>query len=128
MLRKIGVTLLCATGLFATNAFSTTEHLFTQGLAVEYELPPNDPQVFSNIFFWEVKAICIVISDVQDNTIRIKMLRKSGSVNGLNLTTDDVTSLTAHPGDKLHITAASGAKVELTNVGAQPIKASCSTG
>ncbi len=128
MLRKMGVTLLCATGLFATNAFSTTEHLLTQGLSVEYELPPNDPQVFSNIFFWEVKALCVVISEVEDNTITIRMLRKTGSVNGLNLSTDDVTSLTAHPGDKMHITAASGAKVELTNIGTQSIKASCSTG
>ena len=126
MLRKFGVALLCVTGLFATSAFSTTEHLFQQGLTVDYELPPNNPQVFANIFFWEIRAACVVISEVTDNTIRIKVLRKKGSVNGLELTENDEVTFSARPGDRLHITAASGAKVELTNLGSQSIKASCS--
>ncbi len=126
MIRKLGITLLCAGGLFSTQTFSITNHVFTQGLAVEYELPPNDPQVFSNIFFWTLKAVCTVISDVPDNSISIKMLRKTGSVNGIQLTVGDAEGLMMHPGDKLNITAESGAKVELLNLGNISIKASCS--
>ena len=124
-MRKIGITLLCASGLFSTQAFSLTEHVFTQGLAVEYELTPNEPQILSNIFFWTVKAVCTVISDVPDNSISVKMLRKTGSVNGIPLTVGDTTGLMMNPGDKLNITADSGAKVELLNLGTVAIKASC---
>ncbi len=127
MMRKIGVTLLCAGGLFTTSAFSVTHHVFTQGIAVEYELLPNDPQVFSNIFFWTVKAVCTVISDVPENSITVTMLRKSGSVNGIPLIAPDTIGLTAQPSDKLNITADSGAKVELLNLGTHAIKASCAT-
>jgi hypothetical protein len=122
------MTLLCAIGLCATPSFAATEHPFTQGISIEYELLPNEPQVFSNVFFWEIKAVCTIISNTPDNKISIKMLRKTGSVNGVPLTTDEITYLTGQPGDKLYITAPSGAKVELTNLGAQSIKTSCTAG
>ena len=126
MMRKIGLTLLCASGLFSTPAFSITEHVLTQGLAVEYQFTPNEPQVLSNIFFWTIKAVCTVISDVPDNAISIKMLRKTGSVNGIPLTVGDSTGLMMNSGDKLNIIADSGAKVELVNLGNVAIRASCS--
>lgn len=125
MMRKIGIGLLCAGGLFSTQAFTMTDHVFTQGLAVEYELPPHAPQSFANIFFWTIKAVCTVVSEVPNNTISIKMLHKTGEVNGIPLTVGDTTLFSAHSGDKLYITANSGAKVELLNLGDVSIKASC---
>ena len=98
-----------------------------QGITVEYELKPNEPQVFSNIFFWTIKAVCTVISDAPDNAISIKMLRKTGNVNGIPLTAGDMAELLVHPGDKLYITANSGANVELINLGIASIHASCTT-
>lgn len=127
MIRKIGFTLLCASGLLTTNAFSVTYHNFTQGLAVEYELPANDPQVFSNIFFWKIKATCTIISDPPENPLSVKMLRKTGSVNQIPLSAGDSMGLVVQPGDKLNVTADSGAKVELLNLGPKTIRASCST-
>ncbi len=127
MIRKIGYTLLCGCSLFTTNAFSTTNHLLSQGLVIEYELPVNDPQIFSNIFFWTLKATCTIISDTNENPISVKMLRKTGSINDTPLTTGDSMGLVVQPGDKLNITAVSGAKVELVNHGLKSIKASCST-
>ena len=128
MMRKIGFTLLCAGGLFTTNAFSTTYHTFRQGLAIEYELPVNDPQVFSNIFFWKLKATCTIISETPENPISATMLRKSGSINDVQLAAGDSMGLTIQAGDKLNVTADSGAKVELVNRGNKTIIASCSTG
>lgn len=125
MMRKIGMALLFAGSLVATNAFSQT-HTFTQGLAVEYTFPPNEPQVFENIFFWRITAVCTVIS--QENAyIGVKMLHKSGSFNNFPLSSGDVTGALVHPGDKLHIVADAGAKVELTNTSSQTIRANCST-
>ena len=127
MMQKIGIGLLCGCSLFSTGTFSITNHQFTQGLAVEYELPVNDPQVFSNVFFWTVKATCIIISQNNENPISVKMLRKNGSVNNTQLTTGDSMGLVVQPGDKLNIIAVSGAKVELINHGTVSIKASCTT-
>ncbi|MCX7117085.1 MAG: hypothetical protein NTW94_04115 [Legionellales bacterium] len=128
MLKKIGFPLLCAGSLFATSAFSITEHVFTQGLSVEYEFAPNDPQVFSNIFFWEVKANCTVISNEPVTPFSATMLRKSGSLNYSPLVAGDTLVISVQPGDTFHITAESGAKVELTNLGNDLIKANCATG
>lgn len=128
MIRKFSLIIFCAIGLFTINAHARANHSFAQGLAIEYELPPNDPQVFSNIFFWTVSATCTVISEVEDNLISINMLRKAGAVNGIELITGDSMNLFLHPGDQLKIRAESGSKVELTNLGTVPIKTSCTTG
>lgn len=127
MMRKIGLALLCASGLFTTNAFSTTSHVFTQGVPVEFELPVNDPQVFSNVFFWTIKASCTVISPNAENPISVKMLSKKGKVNDLALVAGDSMGLVLQNNEKLMITAESGAKVQLVNLGDKTIKAICNT-
>ncbi len=127
MLRKIGIALLFVGGLLTTNAFSTTNYIFTQGMAVEFEFPVNDPQIFSNIFFWTLKASCAILGQIPETAVSVKMLRKTGSVNGTDLTAGDEIGILLHTGDMLNITAESGAKVELVNRGTQTIKASCTT-
>lgn len=127
MMRKIGLTLLCASGLLTTQAFATTYHDFRQGLSVEYELPVNDPQVFANIFFWKIKATCIIISEAAGNPLSVKMLHKTGSVNETKLTENESITLTVQAGDRLDVTAESGARVKLVNEGTHLIKASCTT-
>ena len=126
-MRKVGLTLLCAGGLFSANAFSITNHNFQQGLSVEYELPVNEPQVFSNIFFWTIKATCIVATENYESNIGVTMLRKTGSVNEIDLTAGDSLVLTLLNGATLNITAESGSKVELVNKSDKVVKAICST-
>lgn len=126
-MRKVGLALLCAGGLFSATAFSITNHNFQQGLSVEYELPVNEPQVFSNIFFWTIKATCIVSSENYESNIGVSMLRKTGSVNEIQLTAGDSLVLTLLNGATLNITAESGSKVELVNKSDKVVKATCST-
>ena len=126
-MRKFGAALICVVSLYTTSAFSTANHNFIQGLSVEYELPVNDPQVFSNIFFWTIKAVCTIVSETSENPLSVTMLRKNGLVNDLQLTQGDSMGLVVQPGDRLHITAVSGAKVELVNQGVKTVRASCST-
>lgn len=127
MLRKIGFSLLMICSLISTSAFATTEHIFTQSLSVEYDLPVNDPQVFSNIFFWTIKANCLIFSENSENHLTVKMLRKTGTVNAMQLASGDLVELTVQSGEKINITAESGAKVELVNIGDKVIKATCSS-
>ena len=67
----------------------------------------------------------MVISESDNNMLLVKALRKSGSVNGMHLVMGDQTILSAKPGDLFTISAESGAKVEVTNLGLTPFKASC---
>ena len=129
MIRKIGFTLLCAGGLLTTQTFATTYHNFQKGLSIDYELPVNDPQVFSNIFFWQIKATCIISSKsvAVENPLSVKMVHKTGQINETRLSENQSITLTVQAGDRLDVIAESGAKVKLVNQGTQPIKASCTT-
>ena len=125
MKRNIGVVLLGLGCLLATHAFSATQHTFQIGPAVDYELPINDPQVFSNVFMWTVKASCTIKSTEANNIVSFKVLRKTGSINNRNLSSGDVMTLTLQPREVVYITALPGAKVELLNQGSTTIVASC---
>ena len=125
MKHKISVFLLSLGCLFSTSIFSATQHIFQMGPTIEYELPVSDPQVFSNIFMWTVKASCIIKSNEPNNTISFRILRKTGTINDINLTLGDTMTLIFHPQDTVYITALPGAKVELINQGSAAIIASC---
>lgn len=127
MLRKIGCVLLCAGALFSANA-SAMDHSFKPaGVSIEYELPPNEPQVFANYWFWAVTATCSIFSEDSSSNIFIEILNKKGKINGNPVSQGDTLLMTVHPGDKLIINADSGAKVRLTNQGQHSIIANCST-
>ncbi len=72
---------------------------------------------FSNIFFWKIKATCTIISEDLGNPLTVKMLRKTGSVNETFLSPGESIGLTVQSGDKFNVTADSGAKVQLVNLG-----------
>lgn len=127
MLRKIGFTLLCAAGMLSTPAFSTTNVILTPGLSLEYELKPNNPITLANILYWTIKANCTINSHDLQTPLSVTMLRKTGSVNDITLTTNQLLELVVHSGENLKITAESGAKVELVNHGENLVTATCST-
>jgi len=53
-------------------------------------------------------------------------LNRSGIINGQNLGEGDTISMVVHDHDQFDITAESRAKVELLNLGASKVKATCS--
>lgn len=127
MLRKIGFGLLCAGALFSAGAVAMT-HSLPQGVSIEYQLPPNDPQMFANTFFWKITATCTIHSDSDESSeILAEGMNKQGSINGIPLAKGDSRVLEVHPNDTLVLSADSGAKVNLTNLSQHLIVASCST-
>ena len=127
MFRKIGLTALFAACIFSSNAFSATQQIFSMGSSYEFTLPPNAPQVFNNIFFWSISADCSITSYSDSNLFSFTVLRKAGSLNSIPLSQGDAMVLVVHPGDVIHIMAQSGGRIELTNHGDSPIKATCSS-
>jgi hypothetical protein len=127
MIRKIGLAALCLAGLFSTNVYSTTEHSF-QLLTYPFTFPPNDPQVFTNTLFWSIDATCTIHSKDDFTPFTVTVLRKSGTLNGIPLEKGDKIELSVRPNEQLHITAVSGGRVELVNLGDKTIDASCISG
>jgi Trk K+ transport system NAD-binding subunit len=126
MLRKIGVGLLCAAASLSTTvANSTTTHVLQKGMTVEYELLPNEPQVFINYLFWAVEANCIISSEDDSNDLLAEALARKGAVNGVVLSAGESMHVEVHAGENLKLRAESGAKVQITNFGQHSVKATC---
>ncbi|KTD65519.1 hypothetical protein [Legionella spiritensis] len=126
MLRNFGYGFLSLGIFFSADTFANTYNL-APNLTIEYELPPNSPQTFSNSFFWTITAECIIHSQDAASPLLIKGLKKKGTVNGTRISQGDSLVLTVHDKDKLKISADSGAEVALTNQGVHSIKAVCKT-
>lgn len=125
MIRAITLSILSTMSLFSANAFCSPERVLSHGLAYEFTFPSNEPQPFANTSFWTLDGTCTIKSDLEDNPFSFTVLRKSGTLNGVPLSKGDSMSLVVHPGDKLHMTAASGGKIELVNNGPFTVKATC---
>ncbi|KTD30601.1 hypothetical protein [Legionella israelensis] len=126
MLNKIGCSFLLCAILFSVNAYAET-HILVEGMTVEYDFPPNVPQTLTNSLFWTVKATCkIDTPDVIDELFALG-LKKKGTVNGIKLSENQTLALSVHSGDKLKISADSGASVQITNRGKSRLKATCKT-
>lgn len=126
MLRKIGIGLLCAAASLSTAVTNaTTTHALQKGMTVEYELLPNEPQIFINYLFWAVEANCIMASEDDSNDLLAEALARKGAVNGVVLTAGESMRVTVHAGENLKLRAESGAKVQITNFGQHSVKALC---
>ena len=127
MLRKIGFTLLCASALISTSVFALSTHLIQPALTLEFQLPPNDPQVFYNFTFSFIEANCRIASEDESNILFIEAMAKKGKVNDIPLSEGESISVRVQSGDIVKLGADSGAKVQITNIGQHNAKAICST-
>ena len=125
MIRKLGLTLACAASLFSAPSFSATEHVFSANAHFDFTLPANEPQVFTNTFFFALESKCSIIDITENIPFSFKVLRKSGSFNGTKLATGDQMDVVVHPNDVFTIMAASGGRVELINHSDKAVTARC---
>lgn len=100
-------------------------HTIQPGVTIEYELPPNEPQVFINYMFWEIVANCKITTVDENDELLAEALAKKGKVNNIEVSKDNSLRLSVHPGDNLQLSAESGAKVKITNFGQHTVKATC---
>lgn len=125
MLKKIGLTLLCVAASLSTPTFAMVEHTLQPAMTLEYDLPPNQPQVFVNYMIWEINANCTISGVDSTNQLFAEALSKSGKINDITLTKGSTMTVEVHPGDNLKLTAQGGAKVQITNLGEHTVKATC---
>lgn len=112
-------------GVATSYATPNNTHILQMGSGYEFDLPAQQPQTLSNPFLWEVNAVCVVSSDVDDFDANFKVTRKKGSLNGKKMSAGDSQTLTLHAKDKIKITASPGAEMVLTNLGEKNAHAEC---
>lgn len=127
MLRKLGLTLLCAAATLSTPTYAMTALPLQAGMTIEYIFPANEPLVLVNYMFWAVEGNCKIITDDNSNELFAEALAKKGKVNDVVLRAGESMRVTVHHGDTLKLGADSGAKVKITNFGPHDVKAICST-
>jgi hypothetical protein len=98
-----------------------------QSFSIDYELPPNIPQIFSNYVFWTIEANCTLATEDQSITLNIVALAKQGKINLIPISSGQTLQLTLTSNENLRISADPGAKVEITNLGEHVVTAHCTT-
>lgn len=128
MLKQIGFGLICLMGACITPANAAmTNHALQPGITLEYDLPPQEGQMFVNYMFWSISAKCKITTEDDSNDLFVEVMARKGKVNDVPLSEGQSINLTVRHGDVLNLTADSGAKVKITNYGLHMIKATCST-
>jgi hypothetical protein len=127
MRKKLKTALFCISALLATPVISASPYLFQVSPSVDYELPPNDPKVISNVFRWTINAECTVVESDETSSILFKILRKTGTINQIILAKGETLRVAVHPDDTFQVIAIPGASVELTNEGETTITARCAS-
>lgn len=79
MLRKVGLSLLCFTSLLCGNTFAAEINtLQARSVSMEFDLPPNEPQNFTNYMFWSIEANCRMVLQDSNDVLYIVAQAKKG--------------------------------------------------
>lgn len=89
------------------------------------KLAPQESKSLTNSFAWTVNAICSIQNTSSNGKVRIEIVTHKGRVNGKNLSQGQGTSLSVKGHDNIAVSAESGTKVNLKNVGTTEIQAAC---
>lgn len=125
MLRKIGLTLLCAAATLSANSYAMINHSLQAGVTVEYEFEPNEPQIFTNYMFWPIEAVCIITSEDESGDLFVEAITKKGKINDITLTAGESLHVAVHNGDQLKLFAESGSRVKITSFSQHKLKTTC---
>ena len=126
MFKKVLLSISLAVSVIAAPVYALPEIYLGQANGVEFILPPNESQIFTNVFMWTINANCEILCDKNEvNTVYFKVLKKTGSLNGMSLKSGDSMNLDLHSKDEMLISSSPGSKVELKNIGRTTIHAYC---
>ncbi len=127
MLKKTVMAICCTAAFYLASSHATTPFIMQMGSGYNFELPAKTSQIFSNPFVWEATATCTMLEnkDTNDFPVFFKVTRKKGVFNGVKMSSGDTAQLLLHAKDKMKVTAAPGAEMELINIGEYTIRAEC---
>jgi hypothetical protein len=102
--------------------------LSSQVHAKSITLSPHETKPFANNTLFVINAQCIVRSTNQcANKIKISVLKSKGVINGKNVSTGHVTTVSLKNDATMHVSADSGMEINLTNLSDVALQVICST-
>ncbi|MFC3909349.1 hypothetical protein ACFORL_09730 [Legionella dresdenensis] len=127
MLRKIGLGLLCAGALLATDTAVARVHELAPRMTLKYTLEPGQPEVLTNFTLWTINAECTINTEDDADIIHVRALNRSGEIDNIKLKTNEELDVLVRNNQVLKLKAESAAKVELVNNGEHVLVATCKT-
>lgn len=125
MIKKMLIKLVLSS-IFIFSTFSIhAQQTLSFGYSIDYHFKPNEAQDIVNNYFFTIKANCKIETVDESDDLLAKILSGKGVLNSNELNKGDELTVNVHNGDTLKITAPSGAKVRLINLGLHEVKASC---
>jgi hypothetical protein len=101
-------------------------YLTTSSSGIDFNFDVNQAIVFTNTFPWILKANCqITCNETVRNRMQATVLKKNGTLNNMPMEKGDQLCLDIYNQDMFSMTATTGAKVEIKNIGEGPIKVTC---
>ena len=125
MLQKFKMGLMCLGLFFSANCLAINYNLMP-GIHLSYEIPPNKPLEFTNVWFWTITATCKATTEDDIDKVLVEALSKTGKIDGKVIAEGESVLLDIHSGDNIELAADSGAKVRLTNQGEHALRINCS--
>lgn len=127
MIKHFVIAAALTAGIATAPVHATQTHNLRAGVTVQYEFPSQDAQEFNNFLFWTVNATCKISSEDASNELLFEALSKQGSVNNIPVKQGQTVRIFVTNGGTMELSADSGAKVRITNLGAGMVRASCTT-
>jgi len=102
--------------------------LSSQVHAKSITLSPHETKPFANNTFFVINAQCTVRSAKQWlNKIKISVLKNKGVINGKNVSTGNVTTVSLMNDATMNVSADSGMEINLTNLSDVALEVICNT-
>ena len=89
------------------------------------KLSPNESKSLSNPTLWTLNATCHIQGGKGQHKIQIRMIDKTGHINGHALANGKTTSVHVNNKEQIAVSADAGATVHLTNLDNDPVEAVC---
>ena len=124
-MRILKIALFALVSIYSTFGYSSSVHSFISAITMEVQLPPNEPQIFSNFLLWKVKGVCVVISDNEQNPLFFRMQKNKGSLNNVEFAEGDSLYVVAENGQKFDLVAEAKAKIEITSFAPTTVTLRC---
>jgi len=99
----------------------------THAQNMQISLKAHGSKLIENNYSFSLDATCTIHTDKEkSNTIRLHVVKNSGIVNGRHLSKGQSTSVVVKGQEALSVHASPGSKVNIQNLGNNPIQATCS--
>jgi hypothetical protein len=127
MLKKLGLSLLCAAATLSSNVYALQNNALQNGTTIDYDLKPNVAQLFTNYTFFTVTANCKITTEDESDVFYAIALAQSGKIDDQPLSKGQSTRVTVRNGQTMVLSANKGAQVSITNEGLHTVKVSCTS-